>query len=254
MNLPLHLPLHLPLLLPDWTAPRGVRAACSTRSSGVSAPPYDSLNLGDHVGDGEANVAANRDLFARAIQAQPVFMHQVHGVGVVRLDARTPHGIEADACFTTERGVACTIMVADCLPVLLTDARGETIAAAHCGWRSLSGGVIEAVCAKLATEGAMAWLGPCIGPRAFEVGPEVKAVFEADDAAAARHFKPHREGKWLADLAALARMRLQRCGVNLICGNDGTDAWCTVGNPARFFSHRRDRGLSGRMAACIWRT
>jgi YfiH family protein len=243
----------MPLLVPDWPAPPGVRAACSLRAGGVSPPPYDSLNLGERVGDSEANVAVNRERFMRAIEARPVFLRQVHGKAVARLDAESRDGIEADACVTTTRGVACTIMVADCLPILLTDAKGGTVAGAHAGWRGLAGGVVEAACAALDdVEGAVAWLGPCIGPRAFEVGPEVKEAFESHDAAAARHFRPYREGKWLADLPALARMRLQRCGVSLIHGNDGSDEWCTVTDASRFFSHRRDR-VSGRLAACIWR-
>ncbi|AEG92898.1 peptidoglycan editing factor PgeF [Ramlibacter tataouinensis] len=250
---------------PQWPAPPGVRAWCSTRAGGVSAPPYDSMNLGDHVGDDSAAVQANRSRFAGALDARPVFLQQVHGshTAVLGLDARD--GLPADACVTTERGLACTIMVADCLPVLLCDAAGRAVAAAHAGWRGLAGaqgqGILESVVARLqalarAAAGAqpseiLAWLGPCIGPDAFEVGPEVKAAFEAQDAGAAALFRRGAPGKWLADLPGLARRRLQALGVTRVHGNDGGAAWCTVGNPSRFFSHRRDR-LSGRFAASIW--
>lgn len=243
--------MSLPLLLPDWPAPANVGAACSLRAGGVSPAPYDTLNLGGHVGDAAANVAGNRARFAAALEARPVFMQQVHGTRVAQLDAQSPDGLEADACFTAQRGVACTIMVADCLPVLLADLRGGAVAAAHAGWRGLAQGAIEAAARSLPAGEAVAWLGPCIGPTAFEVGPEVKAAFEEHDARSASHFKPHGCGKFLADLPALARMRLQALGITRIHGNDGTPPWCTVGNPSRFFSHRRDR-VSGRFAASVW--
>ncbi|GAB3665712.1 peptidoglycan editing factor PgeF [Ramlibacter alkalitolerans] len=244
-------------MTPDWPAPAGVGAFCSERGGGVSAPPYDTLNLGDHVGDDEAAVQENRRRFAATLQARPVFLRQVHGQGVVRLDATTRDTTEADACWTTERGLACTMMVADCLPVLLADRRGAVVGAAHCGWRGLAGGVLEALWAQMAptagaAQGMLAWLGPCIGPQAFEVGPEVRAAFVAHDAAAAGLFRPHADGKFLADLPALARRRLSALGITALHGNDGTPAWCTVANPSRFFSHRRDR-VSGRFAASVWR-
>lgn len=250
------------LLLPDWPAPARVRAICTTRVGGVSQAPFDSLNLGDHVGDDPAAVAANRRRLADAIAARPVFMRQVHGRGVAELTSGTADGIEADGCFTTERGIACTIMVADCLPVLLTTSDGTVVGAAHAGWRGLAGeggvGVLESVCrAVWAKSGArpadtIAWLGPCIGPAAFEVGPEVKEAFEQADAGAPALFRPHGPGKWLANLPGLARRRLQALGVTRLHGNDGGDAWCTVANASRFFSHRRDRGASGRFAAAVW--
>jgi YfiH family protein len=241
-------------IVPDWSVPAGVRAVCSTRMGGVSHGHYESMNLGDHVGDNPEFVAENRAIFERAIGARPVYMTQVHRTGVVTLDGNTEDGIEADGCTTAMRGVACTIMVADCLPVLLATDDGSRVGAAHAGWRGLAGGVVEATVAKLAPAASLiAWLGPCIGPEAFEVGDEVKAAFESHDAASARHFKPYREGKWLSDLQALTRVRLQALGVTRIYGNDGTRAWCTVSNESRFFSHRRDR-ISGRFAAAIWRT
>jgi polyphenol oxidase len=250
------------LLAPDWPAPARVRALCTTRLGGVSVPPFDSLNLGDHVGDGPAAVAINRRLLADAMAARPVFMRQVHGRGVAELASSTPDGVEADACVTAEPGLACTIMVADCLPLLLTTADGSAVGAAHAGWRGLAGeggvGVLEAACRALwAKSGArpadtIAWLGPCIGPNAFEVGPEVKDAFDQADAGASALFRPHGAGKWLADLPGLARRRLRALGVASIHGNDGADAWCTVTNSSRFFSHRRDRGASGRFAAAVW--
>ncbi len=245
-------------LVPRWPAPAAVRAVCTTRAGGRSLPPYDSFNLGDHVGDDPLAVGANRAVLAQALGARPVFLQQVHGSGVVALDAHTPHGTQADACYTREAGVACTIMVADCLPLLYTDARGSFVAAAHAGWRGLAGqggvGVLETLHATLAVPAndVLVWLGPCIGPQAFEVGPEVKAAFEAHDARAAACFRPAAAtGKWLADLSALARQRLAALGITQVYGNDSSSAWCTVANASRFFSHRRDR-VSGRLAACIW--
>lgn len=248
------------MIRPVWPVPASVHAACSERLGGVSAPPCDSLNLGDHVGDDPAAVAENRRRFALALQARPVFLKQVHGRSVVRLDAKTPDGTEADACWTMERGLACTMMVADCLPVLLADRAGRVVGAAHCGWRGLAGdegrGVLEALWTQMAPQAGapeqmLAWLGPCIGPGAFEVGAEVRAAFVGSDAGAAPCFRPHGDGKFLADLPALARRRLAALGIAAVYGNDGTQPWCTVSNPSRFFSHRRDR-VSGRLAAAVW--
>jgi polyphenol oxidase len=241
---------------PYWPLPAGVRSACSERAGGVSAPPWDSLNLGDHVGDDPLAVAENRRRFQQSLQARPVFLKQVHGRGVLRLDAHTHDGEEADACWTTERGLACTMMVADCLPVLISDGAVRIVGAAHCGWRGLAGGVLEALCQEMRAAGGealRAWLGPCIGPDAFEVGVDVRAAFTQHDASAAELFRPHGQGKFLADLPGLARRRLDSLGIDQLYGNDGTGAWCTVSNPSRFFSHRRDR-VSGRFAASIWRS
>jgi YfiH family protein len=254
------------VLRPAWPVPANVRALCTTRAGGCSQAPYDSLNLGDHVGDDPQAVATNRAALRRAIPAHPVFLTQVHGIGAVPLTEQTRDGEHADACYTQHVGLACTIMVADCLPVLLTNRQGTWVAAAHAGWRGLVGqggvGVLEALLLRalaLQSPGVaasrpadvLAWLGPCIGPSAFEVGPEVRAAFCADLPEAADRFKAKGQGKWLADLAGLARQRLGRLGVTEVHGNDGTAPWCTVGNPDRFFSHRRDR-VSGRLAACVW--
>jgi YfiH family protein len=259
---------HPDWLRPQWPVPATVHALCTTRAGGQSVPPYDSLNLGDHVGDDVLTVGRNRARLAQTLQAHPVFMQQVHGNKVLRLDRFTSQGNEADACWTQERGVVCTVLIADCLPVLLTDKQGRFVAAAHAGWRGLSGeggdGVLEilerAVLTQLRTQGQrllpsdlLAWLGPCIGPMAYEVGPDVRSAFEAWDRQAASLFRPipGKSGKWLADLPGLARQRLHALGVQQIYGNNGSDAWCTVTQRSRFFSHRRDR-VSGRMAACIW--
>lgn len=259
--------MHADWLIPDWPAPAGVRAVFTTRAGGLSDAPYDSLNLGDHVGDLPARVAANRALLRQALGSRAIFLQQVHGSEVLALDTATEDGLQADACVTRDAGVACTIMVADCLPVLFATEDGAMVAAAHAGWRGLAGdkdgkGVLESVHATMKTDARiLAWLGPCIGPSAFEVGAEVKAAFEAAQPEAARLFVPTGAGKYLADLPGLARLRLQALGITDVYGNDGSDAWCTVLNPSRFFSHRRDAGpigngfgTTGRMAACIWRT
>jgi YfiH family protein len=253
-------------LIPEWPAPAHVRAVCTTRDGGKSTAPYASLNLGDHVGDHPIDVGSNRAILHGAIQARPVFLSQVHGSQVVALNAKTPHGTVGDACITSQPGVACTIMVADCLPILLTDEKGSFVAAAHAGWRGLAGvggqGILESLLGIFrspalvgrpqAASKKIAWLGPCIGPEVFEVGSEVKAAFVLHQPQAGHCFRPlPEEGKWLADLAGLARLRLRALGVNEIHGNDGSRAWCTVSNPSRFFSYRRDQ-VSGRMAACIW--
>ena len=248
-------------ITPHWPAPSNVRAVCTTRTGGVSLAPYDSLNLGDHVGDRVEAVAANRAFLAQAIESRPVFMNQVHGHHAVVLASESPDGIEADACVATTPGIACTIMVADCLPILFATVDGRAVAAAHAGWRGLAGeggyGVVEAACAALRgcsgaeLPGTFVWLGPCIGPGAFEVGSEVKAAFESRDPEAAALFKSHGQGKWLANLSGLARRRLQALGLTRIYGNDGTSRWCTATNSSQFFSHRRDR-VSGRFAASIW--
>lgn len=280
MSEPVAHPVPHDWLQPDWPAPAHVHALCTTRNGGVSAPPYDSFNLGRYVGDAPGAVQANWAALQAALGAggrpvRPVYLRQVHGTDVLPLDEDTPEGADADACTTRARGVACIVMAADCLPVLFTDRAGTRVAAAHAGWRGLAAGVLEETLKHFLPPGhtgqapaaikdealrspgdVIAWLGPCIGPQAFEVGPEVREAFCAQDPQAARHFRPHGgAGKLLADLAGLARQRLRARGVTALYGNDGSPAWCTVGNPSRFFSHRRDSpvlGTSGRMAACVW--
>jgi polyphenol oxidase len=249
-------------LIPDWPAPPGVQALCSTRAGGVSCGAWQGLNLGARVGDDPRHVAANRALYGQRLGARPEFLDQVHGTRVLSLTAAEADGAQADACTTTERGIACTIMVADCLPVLFTDRTGRRVAAAHAGWRGLAAGVLERTIecfdaeaeAGAGAERLLAWLGPCIGPDAFEVGDEVRAAFVAAAPEARDCFVAGAApGKWMADLAGLARQRLRAAGLTAIHGNDSSEAWCTVHNPLRFFSHRRDR-VSGRFAASIWRS
>jgi hypothetical protein len=252
-------------LVPQWPVPAHVHALCTTRTGGASRAPYESLNLGDHVGDRPQDVAANRAILQQAIEAQPVFLSQVHGTHVEWLSDKTAHGTPADGCIADQPGLACTIMVADCLPVLFSNTQGNRVAAAHAGWRSLAGqqgvGVLDQVfkhfsalvpldTAQVAIE-VIAWLGPCIGPDQFEVGAEVRHAFVAHDPGASAMFRPQGGGKWLANLPGLVRLRLAALGVTQIYGNDGSRPWCTVSNPSRFFSYRRD-GVCGRMAACIW--
>ncbi|PAT38328.1 polyphenol oxidase family protein [Vandammella animalimorsus] len=317
----------LALLRPDWPAPPWVRALFTTRQGGCSPAPWDGWNLGDHVGDAPARVAANRALLQRAMTAldarapQPVFVQQVHGCDVLPLDALSRDGLQsaepgcnepdcdaavgqrtaplvADAALASQPGLACTMLVADCLPVLLAHRQARVVAAIHAGWRGLAGqngqGVLEHSLAQFAqavqrrcglpaaqaARDTLAWLGPCIGPAAFEVGAEVRQAFLAGQPASAQaavarcfaapssaqspapsaaqvrpapgHADPMR---WHANLPALARLRLQALGVEAIYGNDGSAPWCTLGNARWFFSHRRDArrlGSSGRMAACIW--
>jgi YfiH family protein len=210
------------------------------------------------VGDDPHAVEENRHRLQAALGVRTVFLNQVHGSDMLEVTRSAADGLPADGAFTSATGVACTVMVADCLPVLLCDARGQFVAAAHAGWRGLLGvrgmGVLEAAVAAIGSppDGLMAWLGPCIGPQAFEVGEEVRAAFVDQAPRTAACFKHLSPGKWLADLPGLARQRLAAAGVARTFGNDGSAAWCTVSNPLRYFSHRRD-GMSGRMAASIWR-
>jgi polyphenol oxidase len=250
-------------LIPQWADPQGaagVGSLMATRVGGVSAAPWDSLNLGSLVGDAAQNVAQNRHIFCSALEgAQPVFLKQVHGTAVVRLSADHAASdapqIEADACITTAPQLACTIMVADCLPVLFAAPQGRAVGAAHAGWRGLAAGVLQATLRELTqaapcrADQVQAWLGPCIGPHKFEVGTEVLAAFTALlGADAARYFQPQASlQKWHADLPGLARHLLRAAGVVHISGG----GWCTVQETSRFFSYRRD-GITGRMAAAIW--
>jgi len=231
----------------------------STRAGGVSVGPFESMNVGAAVQDQPAAVAENRRRIDKALGAKAIFLQQVHGTQVVQLTPDTADGTVADACLASVPGVAATIMVADCLPVLFAHASGTAVAAAHAGWRGLVHGVLEAAALALrdaAGEGdIMAWLGPCIGPKAFEVGAEVCEAFVSADHEAAAHFWPLGGGQFLADLPALARLRLRAVGIPNVHGNDSSPSWCTLTQPSHFFSHRRDAvdlGSTGRMAACVW--
>ncbi len=249
-------------LHPDWLRPEwqidGVGALMTTRSGGVSLAPFDSFNLRVAVGDDPPAVAQNQHLLADAIGATPVWLNQVHGANVVRLTTAdleadaTVH--DADGSVTTEPGIACTAQVADCLPVLFAAPGGRAVGAAHAGWRGLAAGVLEATLAQVCEAArcepgeVQIWLGACIGPAQFEVGPGVLEAFGASPQAnASPRFVVKGAGSWYADLPALARDRLQAAGVHAIGGG----RWCTVSEPSRFFSFRRDR-VTGRMVAVIW--
>lgn len=280
------------LIHPRWSAPRAVGALMSTRAGGVSHGPWASLNLGRAVGDDAQAVAENRRRFSAALRgrapadgvphreagrgaaaapapqvrqaARPVWLKQVHGTQVLALDAHTPEHPEAvaDAAWTATPGVACIVGAADCLPVLFAACDGRAVAAAHAGWRGLAAGVLEATVAALGTGAGVApheliaWLGPCIGPRHFEVGADVLLAFGHEPpphqgAQNLPHFRftPRPDGapRWRADLQGLARQRLARLGVVQVTA----EAACTYEEHSRFFSHRRS-GSTGRMAAAIW--
>ncbi|MFH1872995.1 MAG: peptidoglycan editing factor PgeF [Pseudomonadota bacterium] len=235
-------------IVPDWPAPPGVRALATTRRGGVSRAPWDSFNLGDHVGDEPQAVAANRALLRRELPAEPLWLTQVHGTRCVDAATALP-SIEADASFTRQRGVVCAVLTADCLPVLLCDDQATVVAIAHAGWRGLAAGVIEATVGAMAAPGErlMAWLGPAIGPQAFEVGGEVREQFIAHDPQAAGAFVATDTGKWLCDIQRLARQRLDALGIRRIASANS----CTLGDADNFYSFRRD-GVTGRMASLIW--
>jgi purine-nucleoside/S-methyl-5'-thioadenosine phosphorylase / adenosine deaminase len=240
---------------PDWPAPQGVRALSSLRGApatgGASQAPYAWLNLGAHVGDDPAAVAENRRLLrSRAgLPAEPSWLAQVHGVAVADLDGAASQG-PADAAITRRLGKVCAILTADCLPIVFTTDTGDGVAAAHAGWRGLAAGVIGATVRAMAVppERLIAWLGPAIGPAHFEVGVEVREAFLKTDSGAGDAFKATLTGKFMADLAMLARRQLKNLGVSRIYG--GGD--CTYAHTDRYFSHRRD-GVTGRQATLIWR-
>lgn len=241
---------------PQWPAPANILALCTTRQGGCSAVPYDSFNLAHHVGDGESSVATNREILASALPPGAVcsWLSQVHGTAVIEAGQGGLYP-EADASWSRSPGTACTVLSADCLPVLLCSAAGDAVAAAHAGWRGLLGGVLEATVGAMKTSPSqlLAWLGPAIGPDVFEVGPEVRAAFLATadsqrQSALGACFvpSPDRPGHYLANLYALARLRLADLGVTRTFGG----GLCTYSDAARFYSYRRD-GQTGRMASLI---
>lgn len=251
----------LPAFTPDWGLPAGIRALqTECGKAPLDQQPYGAFNLGDHVGDDAARVAAHRQHLARAIGARPVWLQQVHGTRVMTLDATALSNAamppEADAAMTQAQGVACAIMTADCLPVLVADQQARVVGAAHAGWRGLAAGVIESLVEAMTRVPGVTpadltvWLGPAIGPAAFEVGGEVVEAFAGMDAANRHCFTPHPDStdKYLGDLPALARNRLHRLGIEAVTGSD----LCTVSLPERFYSYRR-QPVTGRMASLIWR-
>lgn len=236
-------------LIPDWPAPANVRAFVTTRAGGVSEGAYASMNLGMQCGDDPANVARNRLIVGEHLPQLPGWLAQCHGVDVLDLDREGATDRTADAAVTTKTGRVSGVLTADCLPVLLCNDDGTRIGIAHAGWRGMAAGVIENTAGALRADrgDVLAWLGPAIGPDAFEVGPEVREAFMAVDAAAGSAFRPYRAGKYLADLYALARQRLARAGVTRVFGG----GFCTLGDSRRFFSYRREK-QSGRMGSFIW--
>ncbi|MEN8108554.1 MAG: peptidoglycan editing factor PgeF [Pseudomonadota bacterium] len=236
---------------PAWPAPPAVHALTTTRQGGVSTGAWFSLNLADHVGDDPGHVAQNRTRLIDALQlpSAPLWLQQVHGTRVI--DAGNAASVpEADATYTTRTGVVCTVLTADCLPVLLCDRAGSRVAAAHAGWRGLVAGVLEATVAAMAVpaDSLLAWFGPAISAPAYIVGDEVREAFMAQAAESAAAFQPAVDGDWHADLYALARQRLAAVGVSAIFGGDR----CSLREPDSFYSYRRDGAATGRMASLIW--
>ncbi len=236
------------LIVPDWPAPANIRAFSTTRNGGFSETPWRSLNLGVRCGDEPQHTTKNRQLLRRLLPSEPHWLRQVHGNRVLDLDTDRQPESEADAATCTTAGQVCAIVTADCLPVLFCNQAGTKIAAAHAGWRGLAAGVLEATVAAMDCQAGelLAWLGPAIGPNAFEVGQDVFDAFVHTDMDNAIAFKPHGD-RWLADLYALARLALMRVGVERISGGQ----YCTYTQQEKFFSYRRD-GETGRMATVIW--
>ena len=239
----------------EWSLPPGVRAACTTRLGGVGKGPWESFNLATHVGDDLVHVAANRARLREllALDAEPAWLNQVHGTDVRILDGApfSPIPFTADAAVASRAGAACVVMVADCLPVLFCSRDGKSIGAAHAGWRGLAEGVLERTVAAIGVPAGelRAWLGPAISQDYFEVGDEVREAFLKADRAASSRFRMNARGRWQADLAGLARLRLASLGVTDVSGGN----WCTFADRERFYSHRRD-GKGGRLAALIWKS
>ena len=243
---------HEDWIVPAWPVPPHVRALVTTRAGGVSPAPYDTFNLGFSTHDDRAAVTENRRRLRALLPQEPRWLKQVHGARVVPAESVESRP-EADAAIARERGTVCAILVADCLPVLFSDREGKIVAAAHAGWRGLAAGVLDNTVAAMTDAGIVApdivaYIGPGIGPGAFEVGEEVRAAYVDRDAGATEAFSAHGHGKWLADLPQLARRALARCGVSAVFGGD----LCTYSDATRFYSYRRNK-VTGRMAAVIWR-
>ena len=240
------------LIIPDWPLPPNVKAIQTTRKGGFSRAPYDTFNLGSHVEDDPLHVDRNRQLLNPYVPTEPVWLTQVHGVAVVDAGATTC-APEADAAFAKTKAAVCVVMTADCLPILFCNQEGTVVAATHAGWRGLCDGVIESTVKALQVppDSLMAWLGPAIGPEAFEVGEEVRQEFIAKHADSENAFSTSQDGKWLGNIYHLAQQRLRQLGVNAIYGGGIDQDFCTYTDSERFFSYRRD-GKTGRMASLIW--
>ncbi len=237
------------LIFPEWQAPEGVGAISTTRLGGVSQGDWHSLNLATHVGDRRLDVVENRKILSNLAQlpSEPIWLQQVHGCETINAD--NPEKYDCDASMTRDAGVVCAVMTADCLPLLMTDRLGTVVAAVHAGWKGLAAGVIESTLERMDCdpEQVLVWLGPAIGPHAFEVGDDVYQDFVDHDPSAQSAFTARDESHWLCDLYQLARQRLNAFGVTAISGGD----LCTYSDAERFFSYRRD-GVTGRMASMIW--
>lgn len=238
-------------IIPDWLAPASIRACSTTRNGGISRPPYADFNLGDHVGDASDAVVENRSRLIKALNlpAEPAWLEQVHSDKVVAVDSMSASSVQADASFASSKNHVCVVMTADCLPVLFCDRAGTQIAAAHAGWRGLAAGVLENTLTTFTCrpEEVLVWLGPAIGPQAFEVGEDVVSCFVNANGQAISAFKQVDESHWLADIYLLAKQRLLQAGVSHIYGG----GLCTYSDSKRFYSFRRDR-QTGRMASLIW--
>jgi len=240
----------LDCIIPQWPAPEWVKAVITTRQGGHSLIPYASLNLGDHVGDDPERVRENRKLLAAEIglPAQPLWLQQVHGCDVA-LCGEDVGGRRADASTAMEPGQVCVVLTADCLPLLMCNRSGTRVAAVHAGWRGLAAGVVEAAlnCFSDPLDELLVWLGPAIGPQAFEVGDEVRELFVQVAEESEAGFTRNGTGRWLADLYFLARVRLNANRLGFVGGGN----YCTFAERERFFSYRRD-GVTGRTASMIW--
>ncbi|MGR5232112.1 peptidoglycan editing factor PgeF [Vibrio rotiferianus] len=236
-------------IIPNWPAPKNVKAFASTRVGGFSIAPYQGLNLGAHVGDDSSIVEKNRDWLAQLanMPSAPIWLNQTHSTVVAQASVPTTQVLDADGVFTSSSNVVCSAMTADCLPVLLTNTQGTQVSAVHAGWRGLANGIVENALELFSGE-VIAWLGPAIGPIAFEVGEDVLQAFMDFDPQAYQAFTPRNvEGKWLADMSKLATQRLNRAGVTKVFDS----GLCTFQNKEDFFSYRRD-GVTGRQATFIW--
>jgi len=236
------------VIIPNWPAPKRVKAFSSTRVGGVSCGVYHGLNLGIHVGDENSVVQRNRVIARHQanMPAAPIWLNQTHSTRVLSVSQPTSAVLDGDGLITSQSGVVCSAMTADCLPVLLTDIEGSQVAAVHAGWRGLADGIVENALTAF-DKPVMAWLGPAIGARVFEVGDDVLKAFVRFDPQARSAFRPLPNGKWLADMAMLATQRLNRAGVEQVYDSK----LCTFSEPTRFYSYRRD-GVTGRQASFIW--
>ena len=243
----------IPTIKPDWPAPFHIHALMTTRDGGVSQAPYHSLNLGDHVGDNTEHVALNRQRLCQELQlpSEPVWLNQTHSTDVTIIENNQYCDRQSDAAYTSEKNRICTVLTADCLPLLVTNRKGSEVAAIHAGWRGLANGVIEVTLSEFQSppEEIMVWLGAAIGSEAFEVGDEVVTIFASENREAEQAFTPSKSDrrKWFADIYHLARLRLEKMGINAIYGG----GLSTYSDDKRFYSYRRD-GITGRMATMIW--